>query len=152
MIVRDQMKSESEYLKTEDLDGKPHVVVISDCQMVTVKDRQSGEEKQKPALSFSGKKKKLTLNITNILSIEQIVGSGDSDDWLGKSIELFPTTCPLASGITPCIRIRPPSIQQAPALAPVAAPYVQPPVAPAPPVLPQEDPTDYGQGGDDIPF
>ena len=123
MIVRDQMKSESEYLKTEDLGGKPRVVVISDCQMVTVKDRQSGEEKRKPALSFSGKKKKLTLNITNILSIEQIVGSGDSDVWIGKSIELFPTTCPLAAGITPCIRIRPPSIQQAaPAQPPVPAP------------------------------
>jgi len=53
-------------------------------------------------------------------SVAAIAG-GDTDDWAGARIEVYPTTTTMGGKITPCIRIRPPS-SELPLAKPAAPP------------------------------
>ena len=126
----------SKYLKAADLAGKPVVVTITSADLEHLKNG-SGEEQAKTVLSFAGGKKTLPLNMTNWDSVADICGD-DTADWVGKRIELYPTTTTLKGEVKPCIRIRPPPQRELPALKPH-------PVAPAAPAK-------RGDMDDEIPF
>jgi hypothetical protein len=73
------------YLKAEDIAGKEINVVIEDVTITEMDD------KKKAVLHFKGKDKTLLCNVTNANMLEELLGSDDTDDWVGKRICLY--TC-----------------------------------------------------------
>lgn len=63
------------------------IVTIDDCRM---EELGQGDSKDvKPVLYFSDHDKGLALNKTNANTIAGVLGSQDTDDWIGKRIALF---------------------------------------------------------------
>jgi hypothetical protein len=118
-----------------------------------------GKETPKTVLSFVGASKSLPLNMTNWDACAKICG-GDTKDWPGHWIELYPDTTTLpGKGVVPCIRIRPVTKQQPKKAALPPKKPVLPRNEPPQDEPPQDDPDDPGfipgkddMGGDQIPF
>lgn len=91
----------SRFLKAADLQGRDCRVVIGQVTMEVVGD----EAKAKPILYFQGREKCLGLNVTNRDMIMSMYGP-NSDDWIGKSVTLFPTKVEMKGKIVDAIRIR----------------------------------------------
>src|SRR5260370_29080857 len=108
----------SKYLKAAALGGKPAVVKISRVSYETLKSPE-GKEQNKTVLAFAGTAKLLPLNMTNWDAVANVAGD-DTDDWVGKKIELYPTTTQMGSKIVECVRMRRPSAQKEPKLPAVA--------------------------------
>ena len=89
----------SNYVKCEDLKGKDVTVRIKD---VTVE--KLGDD-EKPVCWFYQKDKGLVLNQTNWDTIEDLHGP-ESDDWLGKSIVIYPARVMFAGKKVDAIRVR----------------------------------------------
>lgn len=87
------------FLKAEDLKGKSPRVTIS---RVEVKDFDDGK---KLILHFEGKDKALVCNKTNASIIEEVLGSGDTDDWEGKSVVLTTKKVEFQGKLVPAIRV-----------------------------------------------
>lgn len=66
------------------------------------------EQEEKYVVWFGELEKGLVLNKINADTISQIVGSDDSDAWIGKQIVLFQTETDYAGKRVPCIRVRAP--------------------------------------------
>ena len=96
----------SKYLKAGDLNGKPFTATIVSAPIETLKT-PDGKEDPKTVLYFRGAKKTLPLNRTNWDSVADICG-GDTDDWPGHKVELYPTTTEMKGKVVDCIRIRAP--------------------------------------------
>ena len=77
----------SKYLSSEDLNGRNVTVTISGLKMELLKDR-NGQQMAKPILYFQGAKKGLVINKTNLKKLWSVLGSKDSNKWLGKKIDL----------------------------------------------------------------
>jgi len=75
------------YLKAEDLKDRGDVNVIID----NISIMEGDDGKKKAVLHFKGKDKTLPLNITNANMVEELLGSDDTDDWIGRRICLY--TC-----------------------------------------------------------
>jgi hypothetical protein len=88
------------WLKASDLQGKRVQVTIADIDEFT-----NQEGKTQPTLSFKGKEKKLGLNKVNATTIAALVGSYEMDDWIGHTIELYPTKTEFAGKRVDCIRV-----------------------------------------------
>lgn len=73
------------YLKASDIGRSRAGVVIED-----VVQEQLGKD-EKWVLRFKGKEKGLVLNKTNASILEEVLGSDDTDDWVGKRITLYST-------------------------------------------------------------
>jgi len=95
----------STYLKASDLNGKDVKVTIKTYDMAEIKSR-SGKTEKKPELHFRGTEKTLLLNKTNANKIAAVLGSDDLDDWIGKTISLYPTVTEFGGEEVECIRIR----------------------------------------------
>ena len=104
MDIREYQGSQK-YLKCADLKGSPVVVTIQDAVEETV--GQGRDAEQKPVLSFVGMEKALVLNTTNGNSIADALG-WETQGWLGKQVELYPTTTDFSGKVVDCIRIRMP--------------------------------------------
>ena len=98
-----------EYVAAHDL-PEDVTLTISRVQMEDIKT-DAGTER-KPVLHFSemdkrpkDKRKRMILNITNMRSIAKLHGF-ETDEWVGKKITLYPTTCPAFGEIRDCIRVR----------------------------------------------
>jgi hypothetical protein len=72
-------------LKAADLGRNRVGVVIDGAEVVKF------DEGEKIVLAFSGKEKTLVLNKTNASIITDVLGSDDTDDWMGKRIVLYAT-------------------------------------------------------------
>jgi len=103
----------SKYLKAADLNGKPITVVIATATLETLKSPE-GKEQLKTILTFKGTKKALPLNLTNFDACAEITGEGDTDNWPGHSLELYPSTTELKGKVKDGIRIRPPAQRELP--------------------------------------
>ncbi len=138
---------ESRYLKAADV-PQPLVATI---QGVTRETVQQGQP-PKDVVSFTELPKPLVLNDTNGITIQNLY-SNESDNWLGRTIEVFATTTFFNGKQVACIRVRQPQVQQPVAQ---AAPMQQPAVpvpqptqqheAPVPPQPPIQAPPS------DVPF
>ena len=95
----------SKYLKAADLNGKPLTVTIVSAPLETLKNPE-GKEQTKTILYLRGTKKLLPLNITNWDSCADVTGEGDSADWAGHDIELYPAKTQMGGKTVDCIRIR----------------------------------------------
>jgi hypothetical protein len=86
-------------LKAADLGTSRAKVVIDGAELVKFDD---GE---KIVLAFRGKEKTLVLNKTNAGTIEEMLGSDDTDDWMGRSIVLYVTKVDFQGKRVPAIRV-----------------------------------------------
>ena len=106
MNINDVYQSTSSYLKAEDLPKGTRVgVVISGCDVHEFNQDDGGKQK-KMVLSFDGKEKKLTLNVTNARMIAANLGSDDTEEWIGKRIELYASQTDFGGKQVPCIRVK----------------------------------------------
>lgn len=105
--IRGDVRSalEKDFLYSYDLQGRDVTVVIERVAQGTLVGQQ-GKKTKKPVVFFKGKSKPLALNITNIKTISSLYGSFRVEDWIGKSITLYPTTTNFGSETKDCIRIR----------------------------------------------
>ena len=93
------------FIGSWDLEGKDEAVVtIADVKLETM-STQDGAEAEKPVLYFTKGKKGMVMNKTNAKQIAELYGC-DTDDWKGKSITLYPTTCSAFGKQVECIRIQ----------------------------------------------
>jgi hypothetical protein len=101
--------SNSQFLKADDLkDVRFMTVTITDWELHTFENRDDGTEKKQIMLTFEEVDKKLGLNKTNAEQIEELIGSGNPDHWLGHSIQLVKSVTKNLQGVkVPCIRINP---------------------------------------------
>lgn len=96
---------DKEYLYAYDLQGKDVTVVIESVRGGTLVGT-GGKSNKKPVVRFRGKEKALALNITNARVIAGLYGGFDAEQWIGKSVTLYPTTTTFGSQTVECIRIR----------------------------------------------
>lgn len=91
----------SKFLKAEDLQGREVELTIASCVI-----EQMGDGEHKPCLSFRGKEKALVLNKTNANAIIGQMGSDETNDWIGKTIKIYPTQVDFAGRQVAAIRVR----------------------------------------------
>jgi len=111
----------STYLKADDLQGKVVNVVVSGCKVEPLGDGTD----TKPVLYFQGKEKGLVLNKTNASVLAHVYGP-ETDGWVGKPLQVFPTQTSYQGRTVDCLRVRVvPGVaaQPAPAPAPMAADF-----------------------------
>ena len=72
-------------LKAADLQGRKVPCKIAAWEVSEFDDGK------KILLSFVGKDKKLVLNLTNSNTITEILGTDETDEWIGHMIVLFPS-------------------------------------------------------------
>lgn len=95
----------AEQLKTGPGTYKTLVLTIEGASM-----HQFDDGKDQIVLSFEGSDQQLGLSKTTAMQVAEIAGSDDTDDWVGKEIELFvDKTVRFKGTLTPSIRVRVPS-------------------------------------------
>ncbi len=104
--VNEMYKSNSEYLKAEDLGSSMPTLTI---QASDVKHFDNGDSKL--VLQFAETEKTMPLNMTNARAIAELHGN-NSDGWAGKRIMLFTMTVDFQGRQVPAIRIRAPAPAQ----------------------------------------
>jgi hypothetical protein len=91
----------SRYLHAADLNGQPKLVEIAAVTDVEL------EGTTKLVVQFAGMDKSLVLNKTNARGLAGLYGD-DTVGWIGKKIELYPTTTWFRDQTVPCIRLKRP--------------------------------------------
>lgn len=82
--------------------GQPVVVVIEKVERG--KAGHGNKAERKPILHFKGKKLPFITNKTNARTIAALYGKRTSQ-WVGKAIELYPTTTKFGPDTVDCIRV-----------------------------------------------
>lgn len=98
---------DSPYLGAWDLQGRDVTVTISDVTPGKLPKAGTSKTDSAPIIHFDGKDKGMVLNKTNMRAIGNITGSFKVNDWKGKQIILFATTCQFGANTVDCIRVRP---------------------------------------------
>jgi len=97
--VNEYYKSESDYLKAEDIPKNKQVQLsiagLEECQFT---------DGNKLALNFTAGGKKLVLNKTNATSIASSLGP-DAEAWIGHSIFVYSTMVDFGGKMVPAIRV-----------------------------------------------
>jgi hypothetical protein len=97
----------SDKLHAADLLDKEHVVTIERVTRGEYPDLEDAKKKiYKPDVYFVGKSKPLGLNSTNARQISKLLGSSKTEDWIGKSIIIYPTTTRAFGEEHECIRVK----------------------------------------------
>lgn len=92
----------SKYLKASDLGMAQPVVIIDRVDMEEVgRDKES-----RPVIYFVGKEKGVVLNKTNSRKIAALVGSDETDEWIGHSVRLYTTETSFNGEQVECIRVK----------------------------------------------
>jgi hypothetical protein len=91
----------SKYLKAEDLKGRKLTVIIEGVNKENVGQNKSEE----PVMYFKNQQKALVLNKTNSMSVEEILGTAETDEWVGERITLYPTRVDYQGKRVPAIRV-----------------------------------------------
>jgi len=103
-----------EYLGAPDLRGKDVTLTISRLAQEALRTDKGEEDKwvvyfaemeERHKRNKKQLNKKLVLNRTNAKSIAKLLGN-ETDNWIGKPITLYPTTCLAFGKEADCIRIR----------------------------------------------
>jgi len=92
----------TKYLQASDLDGADVPVTITGCEI----EEMGKDKERKPVLSFKGTEKKLVLNKTNWSVIAKVLGTDETDDWIGQRITLYPTEVESFGETVMAIRVR----------------------------------------------
>lgn len=97
------------YLKSEDVQ-KPVTVTILEVGLeeFTKKGKDGVEELQKKiVLTFQDVDKKMVLNKTNAVAIGDILGSTNTDTWIGQKIKLWKSKTQFQGKMVDCIAVSP---------------------------------------------
>lgn len=89
-------------LKAEDLKGHTVKVTINSYEVAKF------DNGSKVILSFAGKEKTLVVNKTNAMIIQSAYGP-DTDNWIGKTVEIYPDKTTFGGKLVDCIRVRIPA-------------------------------------------
>ena len=84
----------SRWLHPEALQGRAVTVTIAAVTLEKVHNPQTNKPEQKPAVAFKGATKLLLMNKTQALAIARILGSGETDDWVGQRVTLSAAVAP----------------------------------------------------------
>jgi hypothetical protein len=128
------------YLKAADLSGRRVTVTFEEVTLEEMK----GEGGKKLVAAFAGKDKKLILNRTNADTITDILGTDETEDWIGKTVVLFPSKTSFQGKRVDCIRID--------AVRKAANGRQLPPPPPPEPEEPEPGADDFQVSDDDVPF
>ena len=99
--------SNSSFFKPDEVKANPPILTITEVGTQTNKDKQTGEDYTQIVLSFAQSDKKLGLNYTNANTIAELLKSDDTDDWMGKTIELNATMVKVGAEQKLGIRVMP---------------------------------------------
>ncbi|MGC4002851.1 MAG: hypothetical protein QM811_06855 [Pirellulales bacterium] len=117
----------SKYVAASDLRGQDVQVVIA---RVALEEVGMEAKEKKGVVHFQGMTKGMVLNRTNIKRIAKMYG-GETNNWIGKTITLYPSETEMKGETVPCIRVRDMAVQAIlaatePAPVAIPAPVVQP--------------------------
>jgi hypothetical protein len=102
----------SKYLNAADLEEGDLIVVITGAEYHDFPARQDKPKETKPVLLLDNEKP-LILNKTNFKAIADLLGSDDTDDWVGQQITLTATQVESFGEQTMAIRVKLPRKPQA---------------------------------------
>lgn len=91
------------YLSAEDLDGKDVTVTIAGIELVELGQGQKKE--QKLCMTMTGKKKGFIVNKTNAKTLEKILGTDETDEWIGRRVILSPREVEFQGDMVLSIRV-----------------------------------------------
>ena len=89
------------FIKSEDLGGQPTTYTISRICI----EELGAERERKPVVYFNETQGGLVLNRTRWDAIEELFGH-DTDNWIGKSLQLYPSKTSFAGKRVPCVAVR----------------------------------------------
>jgi hypothetical protein len=92
----------SKYFKADDLPRAGLPVTIEGVTREPI----GQDQKKKGVVSFINQAKSLVLNVTNYESITEILDDGNTDNWPGRIIVLFPDKTSYGGKPTPCVRVK----------------------------------------------
>lgn len=92
----------SKYLTADDLGDENHTVTITEAEMVDL--GQGNDKERKLLLSLKEMSKGLIANKTNCGIIAKVLGSDDTEDWIGKRVTIGAREVDGPKG--PCMAIR----------------------------------------------
>lgn len=84
----------SPWLMPDDLAGKRVEVTIAGFAMEEVHNARTNAKERKPAISFEKASKRLLLNKTQAFAVASVIGSYETDEWIGRKISLRPGRAP----------------------------------------------------------
>lgn len=93
----------SNFLKHTDIPSAGVTVVIAKAEMEEIGQGKDAENKL--ILSFQDTAKKLVTNVTNAKNIAKVIGSDDTDNWIGKPITLVVREVDFQGETTLAIRV-----------------------------------------------
>jgi hypothetical protein len=96
----------SRYVRGQDLQGRAVNVTINRIQPEKMRPNPQSPELQKFVLYTSEGKKGVVLSKTLASQIAEILGSDESDDWIGKKVTFFPVPMIVAGVRRVAIRAR----------------------------------------------
>jgi hypothetical protein len=92
----------SRFFKAADISGDGLSSKIAKVEQ----EKVGPDQELKWVVYFKGQDKQLILNGTNWDLIAAALREEDSDNWIGKTIELFPTQTQFGKKMVDCIRVR----------------------------------------------
>lgn len=129
----------SNFLKASDLKGNAVTVTIDRIEFEPV-----GQTKEmKPVIYFTNKEKGLVLNKTNATTISRLLGSGETEDWHGAAIRIYPTETSYQGEQVDCIRVKAGTARSGN----TPTRFVKPEA-----VAPADQPVEHQLADEDIPF
>jgi hypothetical protein len=96
----------SRYVKGQDLNGRAVTVTIERIQTERMRPNPQSPELEKFVLYTIEGKKGIVLSKTTATQIARILGSDESDEWIGKKVTLFPEPMTVAGVQRVAIRAR----------------------------------------------
>ena len=129
----------SNYLNAASLKGRKVPVTIESVDIETLGQGKDAEDK--PVVHFKGTPLGLVLNMTNWDTLQDLLGSDDSDDWVGKKVLLVPAKTKFGNKMVDCVRIEPHNQGANRRLNP------EPPEP-----EPEDEEQPFSAGDDDVPF
>lgn len=95
-----------DYIGAYSLDGKDRILTIGSIAIEAVVG-PNGKKEDCPVCRFREPEKPMILNRTNMKMIEKIYKTPIIEEWVGKQIQIYPTTTKFGGEIVECLRIRP---------------------------------------------
>lgn len=97
------------YVKAEEFPPNfSHVLTIQAIVMEKFEDQRSGQTVQKPVVYFRNAERGLVLNVTNKNMMKDVFGTAESDEMIGRDIELYRTEVEAFGKRQAALRLRAP--------------------------------------------